>query len=30
MSQPSGNTGCQHDTLKTVTSQCKLERACRE
>jgi len=29
-SQPSGNTGGQHDTLKTVMSRCKLERTCRE
>jgi len=29
-SQPSGNTGGQHDTLTTVMSQCKLEKACRK
>jgi len=29
-SQPSGNTGGQHDTLKTVMSRCELERKCRE
>jgi len=29
MSQPSGNTGGQHDTL-TVMSRCKPEKACRE
>jgi len=29
-SQPSGNTGGQHDTPKTVVSRCKLEKACRE
>jgi len=28
-SQPSGNTGGQHDTLKTVMARCKLEKACR-
>ena len=28
-SQPSGNTGGQHDTLKTVMSWCKPEKACR-
>jgi len=29
-SQPSDNTGGQHDTLKTVMLWCKLEKACRD
>jgi len=29
-SLPSGNTGGQHDTLKTVMSWGKLEKTCRE
>jgi len=29
-SQPSGNTGSQHDTLRLSCHRCELEGACRE
>jgi len=29
-SQPFGNSGGQHDTLKTVMSRCNMAKACRE
>jgi len=29
-SQPSGDTGGQHDTFPTVMLWCKLEKACRD